>query len=265
MSKFNFDGWDEEIPDQETFGEFLPTPSAPAPSAPAPSAPAPSAPAPSAPAPSASSATVSTVSSSVIKDGHSTTDSTRWCKLCHRKPCDYITKAAAAVTKKPMPIRWVTSSDAGAGAGAVVVNSNREATNPSPAGAGAVLKKKYNPTMTMEPFNQTFQVQSGNSFGNESPLAPIFQDEDHSGLHRAPWREQNDLEQDFPHGVLDPSRDPNDPFGMGGGSKSSKKSSKKSSRKAKKSSRKAKTSSKKSSNKSKSKSSRKSSKKAKRS
>ena len=216
MSEFNFDDqWDNEEVLNTDFGEFLPTHSDPS-------------------APSAS--TVSTVSSSdKEKEGHSTTDSTIWCRKCHRKPCKFIIKAAAAVTKTPMPIRW---SD-GAGAGAAVV-VNRQATNPSPdgaagAGAGAVA---YNPTLKMEHLSHDFE-QSGNVFGIESPLAPIFQGEDHSGLTHPPWIQKDTSEQDFPY-VLSRSRDPDDPFGMGGGSKSSKKSYKKSSKKAKKSSRKAK-------------------------
>jgi len=242
MSEFNFDDqWDKQFPDQEAFGEFLSTPSASAASA---------------------ASAVSAVSSAPINTSTKTKryntdheiDPTKWCKICHTKPCVIIKTAvkkagigAAVVANRKTGINRKTGMQqlAHADAGAI---------------AGAVFKEKYNPTMTMESFDPKFELQSGNSFGIESPLAPIFtgKGEDYSGLHRAPWIEKDKLEQDFPYGVLDPSRDPNDPFGMGGGSKSSKRSSKKSSRKAKKSS-------KRSSKKSYRKSSRKSSRKAKRS
>ena len=96
-------------------------------------------------------------------------------QLCHRKPCDYITKAALAVTKKPMPKRWdLDPTSSGDSAGAVVVVDTDD----------AAAVKKYNPKMTMVPAglldDEIFQ-QSGNPFGIESPLARTLPGEYSSG------------------------------------------------------------------------------------
>lgn len=234
-SFFNEEAWEQEDIPEESLSEFLSTPSASSASS-APST------------PSASSAS-SLKKKSKKKEGHSTDDSTRWCRLCHRKPCDYITKAALAVTKKPMPKRWdLDPTSSGDGAGAVVVNRH-------PPTDDATAVKKYNPKMTMVPAglldDEIFQ-RSRNPFGTRSPLVPTLPGEDFSGLDHDPWLEQDKLGQDFP-GVLKSDRDPNGPFGMGGSNKSSKKaynklkrSSRKSSKKSKrKSSRKARKSSRK--------------------
>lgn len=92
----------------------------------------------------------STVSSSdKEKEGHSTTDSTIWCRKCHRKPCDYITKAALAETKKLMPKRWdLDPTSSGDSAGAVVVVDTDD-----PATA---VVEKYTPTLKIGPFDETY-------------------------------------------------------------------------------------------------------------
>lgn len=216
---FNDEAWEQEEIEDGILGEFLAVPSA---------------------ASSASSSAVSNPNPSFESNKkskkkekrHSTDDSTRNCPLCHRKPCDYITKDALAVTKKPMPDRWLDQTSSGDSAGAVVVNRH-----PPPA---PTVAQTYRPRLTMEPAGHEMFQRSGNVFGTQSPLVPTLPRENFSGLFHEPWSEQDTREQAFPGGVLNPDRNEDDPFGMGGSNKSSKKaynnlkrSSRKSSRKSK--------------------------------
>lgn len=186
----------------------------------------------------------STVSSEKIKE-HST-DPNKRCPRCHTTPCGRSSRRTHDDTgRRSMPIRWLPPRDSD---GAVVVNRHPSAPT---------VAQTYHPKLTMESvglFDDEMFQQSGNVFGTSSPLVPTLPGEDFRGLLHKPWPEQDTLGQEFPGGVLNPDRDPNDPFGMGGSNKSSKKaynnlkkssrksskkSKKKSSRKARKASRKA--------------------------